>query len=73
MNSDILAPLVPFLLGVFSIINGFTYTKKEREYDKKLKINFFWYIADYIPVWIYRIMYVIVGIVLVTFGILGWM
>ncbi|WHY64434.1 hypothetical protein [Neobacillus sp. SuZ13] len=36
MNTDILIPLIPFLLGLFGIIIGFTYTKEDRKNDKEL-------------------------------------
>jgi uncharacterized membrane protein len=73
MNTDILLPLIPFLLGLFGIIIGFTYTKKDRKNEKELNGVLFSYIAELIPVWIYRITYVFIGIMLIGFAIIGWM
>ncbi|MDR7001116.1 hypothetical protein [Neobacillus niacini] len=73
MNTDILLPLIPFLLGLFGIIIGFTYTKKVRKNDKELNGVLFSYIAELLPVWIYRITYVFIGIMLIAFAIIGWM
>lgn len=72
MNTDILIPLIPFLLGLFGIIIGFTYTKEDRKNDKELNGVLFSYIAEFIPVWLYRFRYIFIGMMLILFSIIGW-
>ncbi|MEE6452626.1 hypothetical protein RAH41_18845 [Gottfriedia acidiceleris] len=50
MNTDILVPLFPFILGVFAIILGVTYSKEDRKNEEKLSSGLFSYIVKFIPV-----------------------